>query len=194
MPPIAILWVPTLSWHPPLHLAYHSLVCTCGGNCVVELHGGSWGELCGGAVCRSYVGGAVWWDCGWELCSGSCVVGSCLSPVSPGGPHPHLPGGGVASSGQKKGPDLPNVAEVHKLSASQPLLVTILSYYSVYCIVPCTRVCCHTPIYTHIHQGFSPKPARSNCGLCCCSSLARSFVRSLLLTSSSSYFLLCNAP
>ena len=145
----------------------------------------------GGAVCRSYVGEAVWWDCGWELCGGSCVVGSCLSPVPPGGLHHHLLGGGMASSGRKKGPDLPNRTEVHKLSASQPLLVTTL-YHTIQCIVPCTSVCCHTPIYTHIHQGFSPKPARSDCGLCCCSSRARSFVRPLLLTSS--YFLLRNAP
>ena len=70
------------------------------GSCVVELHGGGWGELCGGAVC------------------GSCVWGA-VSPVPPGGPHPLLLGRGVASSGRKKEPDLPNGAEVHKLSASQ---------------------------------------------------------------------------
>ena len=121
---------------------------------MVELHGGSWGELCGGAVCRSYVGGAVWWDCGWELCSGSCVVGSCLSPVPPGRPHPHLPGGGVASSGQKKGPDVPNGAEVHKLSASQPLLVTTLSYYSVYCTMH-QCMCAVTHLYIHTYTKAS---------------------------------------
>ena len=116
-----------------------------------------------------------------------------MSPVPPGGPHPLLLGGGMASSGQKKGPDLPNGAEVHKLSASQtPTGDHSIILFSVL-YIPCTSVCCHTPMYTHIHQGFSPKPARSNCALCCCSSLARSFVRPLLLTSSSD-FLLLNAP
>ena len=99
MPPIAILWVPTFE------LAYSSS----SGLSFTRVY--MWGELCGraawgelggalggGAVCRSYVGEAVWWDCGWELCGGSCVVGSCLSPVPPGGLHHHLLGGGMASS------------------------------------------------------------------------------------------------
>ena len=93
---------------------------------------------------------------------GSC--GGAVSPVPLGGPHPLLLGGGVTSSGRKKGPDLPNRAEVHKLSASQTstgdhsiILFTVL-YRAPVCAVP------HLCIYTHIHQGFSSKPA--NCGLC----------------------------
>ena len=83
----------------------------------------------------------------------------------------------------------------------RPLLVTTLSYnytiqcivphshsVSVHCVAPCISVCCHTPIYiyTHIHQGFSRKPARCNCGLCCCSSLA---CKVLCKTSSSHFHL-----
>ena len=123
---------------------------------MVDLHGGNWGELCGGAVCRSYVGGAVWWDCGWELCSGSCVVGSCLSPVPPGGPHPHLLGGGVASSGRKKGPDLSNGAEVHKLSASQtPTGDTGDHSYILFSVLYRAPVCAVTHLYIHTYTKAS---------------------------------------
>ena len=125
---MAILWVPTfeLVCSSSSGLTFSRVYMWGGAVWLSCMHGGCWGELCGGC---------------W-------VVGSCVSPVPPGGPHPLLLGGGVASSGQKKGPDLPNGAEVHKLSASQPLLVTTLSYYSVYCAVH-QCVLSHTYIYTH---------------------------------------------
>ena len=89
----------------------------------------------------------------------------------------------MASSGRKKGPYLPNGAEVHKLSAS--LTATGDHSFIPFSVLYRAPVCAvtHLYIYTHIHQGFSRKPARCNCGLCCCSSLAKFFVRPLLLTS-----------
>ena len=75
-----------------------------------------------------------------------CVVGRCVGrAVPPDGPQA---GGGISSSERKKGPDLPNRAEVHKRSASQPLLATTLLYYSVHCTEH-QCVLSHTYIYTH---------------------------------------------
>ena len=69
----------------------------------------------------------------------------------------------MASSGQKKGPDLPNEAEVHKPSASQ----TSTGDHSIilFSVLYCAPVCAVTHLYIHTHQGFSPKVARSSCGL-----------------------------
>ena len=89
-----------------------------------------WGELFGGAVCM--VG----------LCVGSCVP--------PGGPQVL---GGVTSSGQKNGPDLPNGAEVHKLSASQtPTGDHSFILFSVLYRAP---VCAVTHLYIHTYTKAS---------------------------------------
>ena len=76
-----------------------------------------------------------------------------MSPVPPGGPHPLLLGGGMASSGQKKGPDLPNGAEVHKLSASQtPTGDHSIILFSVLYRAP---VCAVTHLYIHTYTKAS---------------------------------------
>ena len=114
MPPIAILWVPTfeLVRSSSSGLTF-TCVYMCMGSCVVELHGGSWGELCGvGELCKgnfvgSYVGrwvalceGAVWvggWCCARELCGGMHTSHQMVWPytIAPSTPStrgiPHYP-------------------------------------------------------------------------------------------------------
>ena len=87
----------------------------------------------------------------------------------------------MASSGRKKGSDLPNGAEVHKLSASQPLLVTTLSYYLVYCTVH-QCVLSHTYVYIHTYN----KASRLNLQIVVC--VVGNLLKDPLYRTSSSYF------
>ena len=148
---------------------------------MVELYMGheSWGELCGGTVCGSCVvgscvWGAVWGSCGVRLCGGSCVVGSSVEgavgwdcvggAVCPQSllvdPTPSSEEEVWPAVDERRDQTCPTEQRYTNCQLVRPLLVTALSYYSVYCTV---HQCAVTPIYTHIHQGFSPKPARSKC-------------------------------
>ena len=126
-------------------------------------------HLCGhvrGAVC--------WGDCVGGLCGELCG-GSWFLLVDP---TPSSWAEAWPAVDRRRDQTCPTEQRYTNSQLVRPLLVTTLSYYSVLYRAP---VCAH--LYAHIHQGFLPKPARSSCGLCCCSSLARSFVRPLLLTS-----------
>ena len=96
-----------------------------------------WGELCGGELW----GGAVWWGAVWgELCGGSCV-----SSVPPGGPHTLLL---LPALDGRRDQTCPTEQRYTNCQLVRPLLVTILSYYSVYCTVH-QCVLSHTYIYTY---------------------------------------------